>query len=79
MNKWTIYAGVNTAEVIEKIGNNIDFAFIDTVHWCPGEMLNWLEILPFLKEEAVVVFHDAFLMFFNDRINDRRTINYSNN
>ena len=76
MNKWTLYTGVNTAEVIEKIGNNIDFVYIDTVHFCPGEMLNWLEILPFLKEEAVVVFHDAYLMFLRDY---KKIENFSNN
>lgn len=33
------------------------------MHVTPGEMLNWLEVLPFLKEEAIVVFHDIFVMF----------------
>ena len=79
MNKWTFYTGVNTAEVIEKIGNNIDFAYIDTVHKCPGEMINFLEILPFLKEEAIVVLHDTYMNFLANYIYDKKIINYSNN
>ena len=68
MENWTLFTGKNNAEFIETIGNNIDFAFIDTFHFTPGEMLNWLEILPFLKQEAIVVFHDTFLMFVGNFI-----------
>jgi len=57
-NKWRLYTGGFTSEFIEKIGNNIDLVYIDTVHVVPGEMLNWLEILPFLKEESFVILHD---------------------
>ena len=78
MDKWTLYTDINTAEVIETIGNNIDLVLIDTVHATPGEMLNWLEVLPFLKEEAIVVFHDTYLMFYKNFIT-RNIINYSNN
>ena len=77
MDKWTLYIG-NPAEFMETIGNNIDFAFIDTAHITPGEMLNWLEVLPFLKEEAIVVFHDTFLMYFSFPY-PKTISNYSNN
>ena len=76
-NKWKLYYG-NTAEYIESIGNNIDFVYIDTVHLTPGEMLNWLEVLPFLKEEAIVVIHDTFFMF-NPYISPSSKANFSNN
>ena len=78
MDKWALYTNVNTAEIIETIGNNIDFVLIDTIHTTPGEMLNWLEILPFLKEEAIVVFHDTYLMVCENFI-ARKGINFSNN
>ena len=78
MDKWTLYTGVNTVEYLETIENKIDFAFIDTVHYTPGEMLNWLEILPFLKEEAIVVFHDTFVMFSGNYRN-KNISNFSNN
>ena len=43
---------------METIGRNIDIALIDTAHFEPGEILDFLMILPFLKEEAIVIFHD---------------------
>lgn len=64
MNKWTLFKGGVTSEFIEKIGGNIELAFIDTAHVTPGEKLDWLQVLPFLKEEAIVVFHDIFLNNF---------------
>ena len=76
--KWELYTGGLTSEFIEKIGDEIDLVYIDTVHSTPGEMLNWLEILPFLKEEAFVVLHDTFMMYYKERI-VRPIINYSNN
>ena len=32
MNKWTLYTGGIASNFIEKIGGDIDFVFIDTVH-----------------------------------------------
>ena len=56
--KWTLFQGKIACEYIEQIGNDIDMAFIDTVHIEPGEILDFLMVLPFLKENAIVVFHD---------------------
>ena len=53
-----MYTGNTTAAFIEEIGNNIDFAFIDTAHVMPGEVLNMIEILPFLKKNAIIAFDD---------------------
>jgi len=63
MDKWTLYTGGITSEFIENIGSGIDFAFIDTKHVTPGEMLDWLMVLPFLKNESIVVFHDTFFLY----------------
>ena len=43
---------------IENIGGGIDFCILDTVHALPGEVLDFLCILPYLKDGAVVVLHD---------------------
>lgn len=43
---------------MKDIGNNIDLAMVDTSHFEPGEILDFLMILPFLKEEAIIIFHD---------------------
>ena len=58
MRNWKLFKGNIATEYIEKIGNNIDIAMIDTAHFEPGEILDFLIILPFLKEEAIVIFHD---------------------
>ena len=58
LNKWKLYTGNTTAAFIEEIGNDIDFVFIDTAHVMPGEVLNMIEILPFLKKNAVIAFDD---------------------
>ena len=59
LNKnWNLYTGNIPVKFIEKIGGNIDMAIIDSGHFEPGEILDFLIILPFLKEEAIVVFHD---------------------
>ena len=80
-NQWSLFTGVITAEVIEEIGKNIDFVLIDTVHVTPGEFLDFLEILPFLSEGAVVVFHDISLQLSNwGGINNTRSkLVFSNN
>ena len=56
--KWTLYKGNIATEYLEKIGNNIDMLLIDTAHFEPGEILDFLIALPFLKEESIVIFHD---------------------
>ena len=62
MDKWTLYTGGITSQFIETIGYGIDLVFIDIKHVTPGEMLDWLMVLPFLKNEAIVIFHDAFFL-----------------
>ena len=57
-NKWKLYTGNTTAAFIDEIGKDIDFAFIDTAHVMPGEVLNVIEILPFLKKNAIIAFDD---------------------
>ena len=55
---WKLFKGNTIAKFIKDIGNNIDLVFLDTIHFEPGEILQFLIVLPFLKEEAVVIFHD---------------------
>ena len=57
-NKWTLFKGNVAAKYLEEIGNGIDMVFIDSAHYEPGEILDALMILPFLREEAFIGFHD---------------------
>ena len=55
---WSLYKGNVVAKFLEEIGNEIDMALIDSSHYEPGEILDFLIILPFLKEGAIIIFHD---------------------
>lgn len=57
-NKWSLFTGNIPVKFMKEIGNNIDMVFIDSGHYEPGEILDFLIVLPFLKEEAIVIFHD---------------------
>ena len=48
-------------EVLEEIGNDIDFLILDTVHCLPGEFMDYLAVFPYLKPHALVVLHDIAL------------------
>jgi len=48
-------------DYIDKIGKNIDFLILDTTHRLPGELLDFLVALPYLKDGAIVVMHDIWL------------------
>lgn len=52
------HLGKYLPEVIDSIGNNIDFLILDTVHAVPGELLDILVALPYLSKNAIVLFHD---------------------
>ncbi len=58
-----ILLGGTIAKQIEKIGNEIDFVVIDTTHQFPGEILDFLCVLPYLMEDAVIVLHDVNLNY----------------
>ena len=58
LSKWTLYKGDIAAKYMEKIGKDIDMVFIDSAHLEPGEILDFIMVLPFLSEEAVIVMHD---------------------
>ncbi|MBR3622520.1 MAG: hypothetical protein IKN43_04120 [Selenomonadaceae bacterium] len=51
---------------IEEIGGDIDFLVLDTAHSLPGEVLDFLLALPYLKKDAAVVLHDVTLSLIVD-------------
>lgn len=48
-------------DVIYDIGGEIDFVILDTIHCLPGEILDFLCVFPFLKNNATIVIHDVIL------------------
>lgn len=59
--KWSLYTGGLAGKYMDEIKDGIDFCLIDTVHSNPGEILDFLMVLPYLTEDAIVVFHDTNL------------------
>ena len=70
-NKFKLFTGNVAVKFIEEIGKNIDLAFFDTYHFEPGEILDFLMVLPFLKEGALVGFHDIAQQISADWPNSR--------
>lgn len=58
LSRWTLYKGNIATKFMENIGRDIDMLFIDSAHFEPGEILDFIIVLPFLNEEAVIVIHD---------------------
>lgn len=70
--------GKSIASQIDKIGKNIDMVILDTVHKLPGEILDFLAILPYLSPNAVIILHDINLNYVRGtkrgKKNNRQTI-----
>ena len=57
--KWKLFTGKQPHIFLDKLKIKFDFLFLDTAHYVPGEIINLIEVLPFLKENAVIVLHDV--------------------
>jgi predicted O-methyltransferase YrrM len=57
--KWDLFAGKDPVDIVEKLNVKYDFAVIDTAHLHPVESLNFLTILPYLNDGAIVCLHDT--------------------
>lgn len=60
-SKHYFHFGNIAASFMEDIGEDIDFLILDTMHRMPGEILDFISLLPYLKANAVVVLHDIAL------------------
>lgn len=60
-------------DVIDEVGDGIDFLILDTVHMVPGEILDFPVCLPYLKDNAIVVLHDVILHATSIYINNYAT------
>lgn len=62
-NKWKLYTGGTAAKFMEEIGGEIDLCLLDTMHIDPGEFLDFLIVLPYLKKNAILILHDIALHY----------------
>lgn len=59
--KKNMFLGGILPDYLNEIGDEIDFVVLDTVHSLPGEILDFLVLLPKLQKDAVIVLHDISL------------------
>jgi predicted O-methyltransferase YrrM len=64
-NQWQLFTGNVAAAFLEQIGGDVDFVLLDASHNLPGELLDLIMVLPFLKTGATVVVHDVNLNYNN--------------
>ena len=62
--KWKLYTGDQPHKFLIKLNMKFDFLLLDSAHVSPGEILNFIEALPFLKENAIVIVHDLLWHFY---------------
>lgn len=61
--KAKLFVGNDASHIIEDFGEKFDFAIIDTAHIHPIETFNFLTVLPFLNDGAIVVLDDISLYY----------------
>ena len=63
----TLLLGKVIPQIIETIGDGIDFLILDTMHTLPGELIDFICCLPFLADGCVVLLHDIhYNLLFNE-------------
>ena len=55
---WQIKTGVYLPEYLAERNEKFDFCILDTAHSLPGEVLDFLAVLPFMVDGGIVVVHD---------------------
>lgn len=66
----TLILGKNIAEVIEsEVGDGIDMLILDTTHYLPGELLDFLICYPYLSQRAVIILDDLTFSHFGENTN----------
>ena len=61
---WKLFTGDQAHKFLVDLNMKFDFLFLDSTHVSPGEIINIIEALPFLKENAIVVIHDLTWHFW---------------
>lgn len=66
-HNWSLNTGGFALNFLDKISSSteddekFDFCLLDTVHSLPGEVIDFLLVLPYLKKDCVLVLHDTNL------------------
>ena len=76
-HKWNFFVGGFPCKYLQSSlpCEGVDLCFIDTAHVNPGEHLNILEILPFMKKNGIIIYHDTSLYLSPTQNSDVCTTN----
>ena len=69
---WKLFTGDQPHKFLMGLNIKFDLLFLDSAHISPGEIINFIEALPFLKENAIILVHDLLWHF-----DKRRRTKYS--
>ena len=61
---WKLFTGDQAHKFLVNLNMKFDFLFLDSAHVSPGEIINLIEVLPFLNEYAIVVIHELLWHFW---------------
>ena len=75
-DKWKLYTGKLPHIFLEKLNMKFDFLFLDTSHLVPGEILNLIEVLPFLEDNAVIILHDIMFHLPTHKFYNQKEVKY---
>lgn len=67
LDNYKLFTGGTIADFIEEIGSDIDFVLLDASHGLPGEVLDFLTILPYCKKDTVFIVHDVNIQTVNSK------------
>jgi len=63
---WKLFTGDQPHKFLVHLKMKFDFALIDTAHISPAEIINFIEVLPFLNENAIIIIHDIIWHFMQN-------------
>ena len=55
---WKLFTGDQPHKFLVELNMKFDLLFLDSAHLTPGELINFIEALPFLNENSIVIIHD---------------------
>ena len=53
MKKWKLFLGDMPHKFLSKLNIKFDLIFLDSAHVTPGEFFNFIEVLPFINDNAI--------------------------
>ena len=75
-DKWKLYTGDQPHKFLDKLNLKFDFLFLDTAHLSPGELINIIEVLPFLNDNPIIILHDIMYHLPSNKYYNHKEIKF---